>query len=61
MELDPSVARLAYMLSIIFLVLALFALPFDIHIEAALIIDLVVIGMLIAFLAFIIVNVRRSS
>ncbi|WP_291766039.1 hypothetical protein [Caldivirga sp. UBA161] len=61
MELDPSVARLAYMLSIIFLVLALFALPFDIHIEATLIINLVVIGMLIAFLAFIIVNVRRNS
>ncbi|MGC8569996.1 hypothetical protein [Caldivirga sp.] len=61
MELDPSVARLAYMLSIIFLVLALFALPFDIHVEAALIIDLVVIVMLIAFLTFIIVNVRRNA
>ncbi|ABW01926.1 hypothetical protein [Caldivirga maquilingensis] len=61
MELDPSVARLAYTLSIIFLVLALFALPFDIHVEAALIIDLVVIGMLAAFLVFIIVNVKRSS
>jgi hypothetical protein len=61
MELDPSVARLAYMLSIIFLVLALFALPIDIHVEAALIIDLVVIVMLIAFLTFIIVNVRRNA
>mgnify|MGYP001626320963 CR=1 FL=1 len=59
--MDPSVARLAYMLSIIFLVLALFALPFDIHVEAALIIDLVVIVMLIAFLTFIIVNVRRNA
>ncbi|KUO83049.1 MAG: hypothetical protein RXQ74_06520 [Caldivirga sp.] len=60
MELDPAVARLAYTLSIMFLVLALFALPFNLHVEAALIIDLVVIVMLVAFLIFVIISVRRS-
>lgn len=59
--MEPSVARLAYTLTLIFLVLALIALPFNINIAVNLAIDLVVIIMLVAFLIYIVISVRRSQ
>ena len=60
-EVNPYAARVMYTFTIILLVLALFALPFNIGNEAGLIIDLVVIVMLTSFLTYLIYAIKKSS
>ncbi|MFP3297794.1 MAG: hypothetical protein RXO22_01725 [Thermocladium sp.] len=58
--ISPSVSRVAYTLSVIFLVLAVMVLPFDINDHASFFMDLIVIIMLSLFIIYIIIDARRS-
>lgn len=58
--ISPSVSRVAYTLSVIFLVLAVLVLPFDIGNNASLFMDIIVIIMLTLFIIYIILDARRS-
>ncbi|WP_075059186.1 hypothetical protein [Thermocladium modestius] len=59
-RISPSISRVAYTLSVIFLVLALLVLPFDIGNSSSLYMDLLVIAMLSVFIIYIIMDARRS-
>jgi hypothetical protein len=57
--MTPEQGRAGYALAVIVLILAFFALPFSSG--ASLYVDLMVIAMALAFLAYIVVSVRRSA
>lgn len=58
--MTPAEAKLGYTLSIIFLILALFALPYTLSNPASFTMDVIVIAMLMVFLLYIIISIRRE-
>jgi membrane-bound ClpP family serine protease len=57
---NPIAARVAYTLSVIFLLLALFALPYTLNNPASFTIDIINIIILLIFIIFIVIRVRQS-